>query len=113
MTGQAEGARRATRRMVRVGVVTKNKMQKSVVVRVDRTDRETGGSGAVWIGTGSADAIYRFDPASGALSTYPVATRGATMRHLAIDPANGDLWVAYGASPAIHPTRIARLRLRR
>ena len=37
-------------------------------------------------------------------------TRGATMRHLAIDPANGDLWIAYGASPAIHPTRIARLR---
>ena len=41
-----------------------------------------------------------------------VARVEAAMRHLAIDPANGDLWIAYGASPAIHPTRIARLRLR-
>jgi virginiamycin B lyase len=78
------------------------------VVRIDRDPRR---GGSIWIGTGAADALFRFDPATATFTTYPVATRGATMRHLAIDPANGDVWVAYGASPAIHPTRIARLRL--
>lgn len=37
MTGQTEDVKRGTRRTTRVGVVTKSKMQKSVVVRVDRT----------------------------------------------------------------------------
>jgi hypothetical protein len=34
------------------------------------------------------------------------------MRHMAIDPRSGDVWVAYGASPALHPSRIARISLR-
>jgi streptogramin lyase len=29
-----------------------------------------------------------------------------------VDPRSGDVWVAYGASPALHPSRIARLSLR-
>jgi len=53
--------------------------------------------------------VYRFSPRTERFTAYPVLTRGATMRHLAIDPGRGDVWIAYGASPAIHPTRVARL----
>ncbi|MEZ4457693.1 MAG: hypothetical protein R2882_14265 [Gemmatimonadales bacterium] len=66
--------------------------------------------GSVWIGTAAADVVYRFTPATGGFETIRIPTRGASMRHLAIDPRTGDVWVAYGASPAIHPTRIARIR---
>jgi virginiamycin B lyase len=73
---------------------------------VVRADPRTG---ELWIGTAAADAALRFDPRRATFSIYPVPTRGATMRHLAIDPRSGDVWIAYGASPAIHPTRIARI----
>lgn len=66
-------------------------------------------TGDIWIGTAAADAILRFEPRSRRFTAYPVATRGATMRHMAIDPRTGAVWVAYGASPALHPSRIARL----
>jgi len=66
----------------------------------------------IWIGTAAPDVVYRFDPIGKMFTAYRVATRGATMRHLAIDPRSGDIWIAYGASPAIHPTRVARLRVR-
>jgi streptogramin lyase len=69
-------------------------------------------TGDVWIGTASPDVVYRFDPTTKAFTAYPTATRGATMRHLAIDPRTGDVWIAYGASPALHPPRIARLHVR-
>jgi virginiamycin B lyase len=69
-------------------------------------------TGDIWIGTAAADAILRFEPATRRFSRYPVLTRGATMRHMAIDPRSGDVWVAYGASPALHPSRIARLSIR-
>jgi virginiamycin B lyase len=69
-------------------------------------------TGDIWIGTAAADAILRFEPKTGRFSRYPVLTRGATMRHMAIDPRSGDVWVAYGASPALHPSRIARISLR-
>ncbi len=69
-------------------------------------------TGDIWIGTAAADAIIRFEPETGRFSRYPALTRGATMRHMAIDPRSGDVWVAYGASPALHPSRIARLSVR-
>jgi streptogramin lyase len=68
-------------------------------------------TGDIWIGTAAGDVVYRFDPNRKAFSRYPVLTRGATMRHLAIDPRSGDVWLAYGASPAIHPTRVARIQV--
>lgn len=68
-------------------------------------------TGHVWIGTAAADVVYRFEPVSENWTAFPLATRGATIRHMAIDPRNDDVWLAYGASPAIHPARIARVRL--
>lgn len=70
------------------------------------------GDGRVWIGTAAADAVFRFDPRAGRFETFPLPTRGATVRHLAVDARTGDVWLAYGASPALHPARVARLRLR-
>jgi streptogramin lyase len=67
-------------------------------------------TGAVWIGTAAADAVVRFDPATRRFTAFRLPTRGATVRHLSFDPATGDVWLAYGASPALHPARIARLR---
>jgi len=45
-------------------------------------------------------------------AVYPLPSRGALIRHIAIDPRTHDVWLAYGASPGI-PARIARLSLRR
>jgi streptogramin lyase len=67
--------------------------------------------GRVWIGTGAADAVLAFDPRSETFTIYPLPTRGATVRHLVIDATRGDVWLAYGASPALHPARVARLRM--
>jgi streptogramin lyase len=63
----------------------------------------------VWIGTGAADAVLRFDPRTSSFDVFPLPTRGATVRHMVIDPASDAVWLAYGASPAVHPARIARL----
>ena len=72
------------------------------VVRADPRD------GALWIGTGAADVVFRYDPGAHRFDTYSLGTRGAMIRHLAIDPARNAVWLAYGASPGIH-ARIARL----
>jgi streptogramin lyase len=66
--------------------------------------------GVIWVGSGSADIVWSFDPATTRFTAYPLPSRGAMVRHLAIDGA-GDVWVAYGASPGRIPSRIARLRL--
>ena len=68
-------------------------------------------TGQVWIGTAAADAAFRLDPATGTFATVALPTRGATVRHLVIDPRTDDVWLAYGASPALHPARIARVRM--
>jgi len=74
------------------------------VARVDRA------SGRVWIGTSAADAVLVFDPATERFTTIALPSRGAMIRHMAIDPKTHDVWVAYGASPGI-PARVARVRL--
>jgi virginiamycin B lyase len=74
------------------------------VVRID------SGTGLIWIGTGAADALLSFDPATRKFTVYPLPSAGALIRHLAIDPRSHDVWAGYGASPGI-PARIARLRL--
>ena len=44
--------------------------------------------------TAAADAMIRFDPSTRRFTTYPLPTRGALIRHIAIDPRNSDVWAA-------------------
>ena len=67
---------------------------------------------SVWIGTNASDEVYRFDTRSRRFQVYALPSRGAVIRHMVVDPRNGDVWLAYGASPGI-PARIARLRPQR
>jgi len=92
----------ATRRFERFPLPTPNGVP--YVVRVHPR------TGDIWIGTAAPDEVYRFDPKTRTFATVKILTRGASMRHMAIDPRTGDVWIAYGASPAIHPTRVARIR---
>ena len=64
---------------------------------------------AIWIGSSAASVVFRFDRASSQFTTYDLPSSGAMVRHMVIDPRNGDVWLAYGASPGI-PARVARLR---
>lgn len=73
------------------------------VARVDEPRR------AIWIGTAAADVVLRFDMQTSQFTLYPLPSRGALVRHLVVDPRNGDIWLAYGASPGI-ASRVARLR---
>jgi len=75
-------------------------------VRIDH------GTGQIWIGTSAGDALLRFDPRTERFSAFPLPSRGALVRHMAIDPRTHDVWLAYGASPAAIPARVARVRLR-
>jgi streptogramin lyase len=64
----------------------------------------------VWIGTSAADAVLRFDTRRQRFTVYDLPSKGALVRHLAIDARTNDVWLAYGASPGI-PARVARLRV--
>lgn len=66
----------------------------------------------IWVGTNASDEVYAFDTRTREFQVFPLPTRGAVIRHMVVDPRNGDLWLAYGASPGI-PARIARLRVGR
>ena len=92
----ATGAARTTR----IGLPLRDAVP--YVVRVDPA------SGRVWVGTGAADALLGYDPATRRWETIALPSRGALVRHLAIDPRTRDVWVAYGASPGID-ARIARV----
>lgn len=65
--------------------------------------------GTIWVGTNASDEVYAFDARTERWRVYPLPTPGAVIRHLVIDPRNGDVWLAFGGSPGI-PARIARLR---
>ena len=54
--------------------------------------------------------MLSFDPGTGRFTSYPLPSRGALVRHLAIDPRTHEVWVAYGASPGPLGARIARVR---
>lgn len=77
------------------------------VVRVDHSWRQ------IWIGTSAGDALLRFDPARETWKIYPLPSRGALVRHMAIDPRTHDVWLAYGASPSAIPAKVARVQVRR
>ncbi len=74
------------------------------IARVDPRD------GSVWIATAAADAVLRFDPQSRNFAVYPLPTPASLVRHMDL-AANGDVWIAYGNSPAVTP-KIARLQRR-
>lgn len=63
---------------------------------------------SVWVGTNASDEVYRYDSAVKRWEVYPLPTRGAVIRHMVVDPRDGALWLAYGASPGID-ARVARL----
>jgi hypothetical protein len=65
-------------------------------------------SGVVWVATGAADAVLRFDPATEAWDVHRLPTPKALVRHMELDPATGAAWVAYGNSPAVDP-KVARI----
>ena len=67
-------------------------------------------TGVVWIGTGTADAVFAYHPRERRFDYYPLPSRGANIRHLAFDPRSNDVWLAYGESPGKNTARIARLR---
>ena len=69
-----------------------------------------GGHFDSWdVGTGASDEILAFDPATRRFTAYPLPTRGALLRHLAIDEGRNEVWAAYGASPGTVPARRSRL----
>jgi streptogramin lyase len=66
----------------------------------------------IWVGTSAADVVLSYDEAVNRFTTYPLPSRGAIVRHLAIDPRTHDLWIAYGASPGRIPAKVARLEIK-
>ena len=58
-----------------------------------------------------ASTVIRFDPRSGKVDTIPLPTVPGIMRHIAVDPRNGDVWTTYATLPASAP-KIVRIRLR-
>jgi streptogramin lyase len=48
----------------------------------------------IWIATNASDEVYAFDTGSRRFSVYPLPSRGAVIRHMVVDPRNGDLWLA-------------------
>jgi len=54
--------------------------------------------------------VYEFDPVAESFTPYYLPTRGALVRHLAVNERTGEVWVAYGESPGKASSRIARIR---
>ena len=74
------------------------------IVRVDSTRAR------IWIGTGQGDVAFMYNTRNQRFTSYHLPAVGALVRHMDIDERNGDVWIAYGASPGI-PARIARIRV--
>jgi streptogramin lyase len=53
--------------------------------------------------------LLRYRPDRRRFDAYPLPCHGALVRHIAIDPKSGAVWLAYGASPGI-AARIARVQ---
>jgi streptogramin lyase len=66
-------------------------------------------AGVVWVGTGAADAVLRIERSTAHWSVVPLS-RGAMVRHLAVNPRTHEVWVAYGASPGEITARVGRIR---
>lgn len=53
----------------------------------------------VWIGNSNADAIYRYDVASGEIGHIPLPSTHAYLRMITFDRKTGNLWTAYSHMP--------------
>jgi hypothetical protein len=51
------------------------------------------------------------DPETKATARIPLPTEPALSRHMAVDPASGDVWVAYSSLPSAK-VEVARLERR-
>ena len=72
------------------------------IARVDRR-------GDVWLGLSAVDRVLRYRPSTQQWTSYALPTRGVMVRHMAFGKSDGEVWLAYGASPGSHPSRIARV----
>lgn len=61
----------------------------------------------VYTNVSSDDSVAKFDPATSTWTIYPLPSRGSEVRHIAVDPATGDVWVPYAST-----SRVARLQFR-
>jgi streptogramin lyase len=57
-----------------------------------------------------ADALFRFNPKTETFTYYRLPTPDGLVRHLTIDPENGDVWLAPGSSPGTTAARVVRVR---
>jgi streptogramin lyase len=53
----------------------------------------------LWVAASNTDAIYRLDPADGAVSVLPLPRTRAYLRMIDIDRNTGDLWTTYAHLP--------------
>ena len=53
----------------------------------------------VWVAASNTDAIYRLDPASGAVTVLPLPRTRAYLRMIDLDRQSGDLWTSYAHLP--------------
>jgi streptogramin lyase len=68
-------------------------------------------SGAVWM-TGSLNSsMLRFEPGAGTFEEIRLPTEPAYVRHVAVDGASGDVWIAYSSLPTAVP-KVARIERR-
>jgi streptogramin lyase len=61
----------------------------------------------VYTNLSNDDTVAKFNPATGQWTLYQLPSRGAEVRHIALDELRGDIWVPYFST-----SRIARLRFR-
>lgn len=71
--------------------------------------RWDGRRNVVWVGTGAADVVFRFDPVTTRFRGYALPSPDQLVRHLALDDATGDIWLAPGSSPGTVPARVVRM----
>ena len=53
----------------------------------------------VWVAASNADAIYRLNPADGAVTVLPLPRTRAYLRMIDLDRTTGDLWTSYAHLP--------------
>ncbi len=68
-------------------------------------------AGIVWITGALGASMVAFDPAAESVLEIPLPTNPAYTRHLAVDPASGDLWSAYSSLPAAQ-AKVVRIQRR-
>jgi streptogramin lyase len=62
----------------------------------------------VWIPTSNADVIYKFDPATHAVTALPMPRTGAFLRMVDVDPKSGRLVTSYAnIVEQVHGPRMA------